>query len=307
MQNPFAEPGAWLRCALHAHTTNSDGELTPPSLVDHYERAGYDVLAITDHWVRTVEPSTEQLLVVPGTELDAAMGKPGHEAHVLGFGLEADPPGPGSEFPTLEETVAWIQEAGGVPYLAHPYWSGLRADQFVGCEGLLGLEVYNAGCELEVGRGFAGVHWDDVLEADGHPWFGIATDDSHHPGLDSGLAWTWMRADDRTQEAVLEALRTGAFYGSTGPAIEELTVQEGVVEVRTTPARSVVLMTGRTRGASVNAGRSGYSHRGEVLDRGEDGAITAARLSAPRQAPYGRIEVTDENGGRAWTNPLWIS
>jgi hypothetical protein len=307
MQNPFAEPGAWLRCALHAHTTNSDGELTPPSLVDHYERAGYDVLAITDHWVRTVEPSTEQLLVVPGTELDAAMGKPGHEAHVLGFGLEADPPGPGSEFPTLEETVAWIQEAGGVPYLAHPYWSGLRADQFVGCEGLLGLEVYNAGCELEVGRGFAGVHWDDVLEADGHPWFGIATDDSHHPGLDSGLAWTWMRAADRTQEAVLEALRTGAFYGSTGPAIEELTVQEGVVEVRTTPARSVVLMTGRTRGASVNAGRSGYSHRGEVLDRGEDGAITAARLSAPRQAPYGRIEVTDENGGRAWTNPLWIS
>jgi hypothetical protein len=307
MQNPFAEPGAWFRCALHAHTTHSESELTPPSLADHYERAGYDVLAITDHWVRTVEPSTEQLLVVPGTELDAAMGKPGHEAHVLGFGLEADPPGPGSEFPTLEETVAWIQEAGGVPYLAHPYWSGLRADQFVGCEGLLGLEVYNAGCELEVGRGFAGVHWDDVLEADGHPWFGIATDDSHHPGLDSGLAWTWMRADDRTQEAVLEALRTGAFYGSTGPAIEELTVQEGVVEVRTTPARSVVLMTGRTRGASVNAGRSGYSHRGEVLDRGEDGAITAARLSAPRQAPYGRIEVTDENGGRAWTNPLWIS
>jgi hypothetical protein len=306
MQNPFAEPGTWLRCALHAHTTNSDGELTPPSLVEHYERAGYDVLAITDHWVRTVEPSTEQLLVVPSTELDAAIGKPGHEAHVLGFGVEADPPGPGSEFPTLEETVAWIQEAGGVPYLAHPYWSGLRADQFVGCQGLLGLEVYNAGCELEVGRGFAGVHWDDVLEADGHPWFGIATDDSHHPGLDSGLAWTWMRAADRTREAVLEALRTGAFYGSTGPAIEELTVQEGVVEVRTTPARSVVLMTGRTRGASVNTGPSAYTYRGEVLDRGEDGAITAARLSAPRQAPYGRIEVTDENGGKAWTNPLWI-
>jgi hypothetical protein len=65
-------------------------------------------------------------------------------------------------------------------------------------------------------------------------------------------------------------------------------------------------MTGRTRGASVNAGRSGYSYRREMLDRGEAGGIRAARLSAPRQAPYGRIEVTDENGGRAWTNPLWI-
>jgi hypothetical protein len=306
MQNPFAEQGAWLRCALHAHTTNSDGELTPSLLVSHYERARFDVLAITDHWVRTAEPSTERLLVLPATELDASMGEPGREAHVLGFGIASDPLEPGSEFPSLPETVSWIEDAGGVPYLAHPYWSGLRVDEFAGCEGLLGLEVYNAGCELEVGRGFAGVHWDDVLEADGRVWFGIAADDSHHPGFDSSLAWTWLKAPDRTPEAVLEALRAGTFYSSTGPAIEELTFKDGVVEVRTTPARSVVLMTGRTRGASVNAGRSGYSYRGDVLDRGEDGAITVARLSAPRQAPYGRIEVTDENGGRAWTNPLWI-
>jgi hypothetical protein len=307
MQNPFAEPGAWLRCALHAHTTNSDGALNPALLVSHYEHERFDVLAITDHWVRTAEPSTERLLVLPATELDASMGPPGREAHVLGFGIRSDPVEPETEFASLAETVSWIQDAGGVPYLAHPYWSGLRVDEFAGCEGLLGLEVYNAGCELEVGRGFAGVHWDDVLEADGRrPWFGIATDDSHRPGFDSGLAWTWVRAGERTPGAVLEALRLGAFYGSTGPAIEELTVEDGVVEIRTTSARSVVLMTGRTRGASVNAGRSGYSYRGEVLDRGEDGGITAARLSAPRQAPYGRIEVTDEKGGRAWTNPLWI-
>jgi hypothetical protein len=145
-----------------------------------------------------------------------------------------------------------------------------------------------------------------VLETDGRPWFGIAADDSHHPGLDSSLAWTWLKVPDRTLEAVLAALRAGAFYSSTGPTIEELTVDEGVVEVRTTPARSVVLMTGRTRGASVNAGPLGYSYRGEVLERAPDGAITAARLVAPRQAPYGRLEVSDWNGGRAWTNPLWI-
>jgi hypothetical protein len=27
--NPFESPGGWLRCALHAHTTASDGELAP--------------------------------------------------------------------------------------------------------------------------------------------------------------------------------------------------------------------------------------------------------------------------------------
>jgi hypothetical protein len=306
MQNPFGEPGVWLRCALHVHTTNSDGELTPSLLVRHYERAGFDVLAITDHWVRTDEPSNERLLLIPSTELDASMGAPGREAHVLGFGVHQDPVEPGSEFPSLEETVAWIEDAGGVAFLAHPYWSGLHVEEFAGCEGLLGLEVYNAGCELEVGRGLAGVHWDDVLEADGRAWFGIATDDCHHPGFDSSVAWTWVRAADRSTDAVLAALQAGQFYSSSGPVIEDLSVEDGVVELRTTPAKSITLMTGRARGASVNAGRLGYSYHGEVLERSPDGAVTAARLTAPRQAPYGRIEVADRNGGKAWTNPLWI-
>jgi hypothetical protein len=306
MQNPFAEEGVWLRCALHAHTTNSDGELAPSLLVRHYEHAGFDVLALTDHWVRTIEPSTDQLLVLPGTELDASLGAPGREAHVLGLGFEADPVKPSSSFPGLEETVAWIHEARGLPFLAHPYWSGLNAAEFAGCQGLLGLEVYNAACELEVGRGLASVHWDEVLETDGRPWLGIASDDSHHPGFDSSFAWTWVRARERTAAAVLDALRAGAFYGSTGPMIEDVVVSGGTVEVRTTPVHRVTLMTGRTRGASVNAGRLGYSARGEVLERSTEGAITAARLVAPRQAPYARLEVVDSNGGRAWTNPLWI-
>jgi predicted metal-dependent phosphoesterase TrpH len=306
MQNPFAEDGPWLRCALHAHTTNSDGELAPSLLVRHYERAGFDVLALTDHWVRTVEPSTDRLLVLLGTELDASMGVPGREAHVLGLGVEAEPVKPSAEFPGLNETVAWIEEAGGLPYLAHPYWSGLHAEEFAGCEGLLGLEVYNAGCELEVGRGLAGVHWDDVLEADGRPWFGIAVDDSHHPGTDSGLAWTWVRSAGRSADAVLAALREGSFYSSNGPEIQTVEVTDGVVEVRTSPVESVRLLTGRTRGAAVNTGQSCYASRGEILERSGDGAITAARLQAPKQAPYARLEVTDGNGNRAWTNPLWV-
>jgi hypothetical protein len=306
MRNPFAEDGLWLRCALHTHTTNSDGELAPALLVRHYERAGFDVLALTDHWVRTVQPSTDRLLVLPGTELDASMGAPGREAHVLGLGVAADPLRPGAEFPSLAETVAWIEEAGGLPFLAHPYWSGLRTEEFAGCDGLLGLEVYNAACELEVGRGTAGVHWDEALETDGRPWLGLVVDDSHHPGFDTSVAWTWVRAAERSLVAVLESLRTGAFYGSTGPRIERLAVDGATVEVTTSPARSITLMTGRTRGASVNAGRLGYSSRGEVLERSADGAITAARLVAPRQAPYARLEVADSNGGKAWTNPLWI-
>jgi hypothetical protein len=42
-----------LLAELHAHTTWSDGVLTPAELVDLYGRAGFDVLAITDHVVRS--------------------------------------------------------------------------------------------------------------------------------------------------------------------------------------------------------------------------------------------------------------
>src|SRR3954454_5631860 len=81
--SPFDAEGLWLRCALHAHTTNSDGELAPEMLVRHYDWAGYDVLAITDHWVRTVQPSTRKLLVIPSCELNATCGASGDDAHVL--------------------------------------------------------------------------------------------------------------------------------------------------------------------------------------------------------------------------------
>ena len=303
---PFEGDGLWLRCALHAHTTNSDGELAPDLLARHYEWAGYDVLAITDHWVRTNERSTRKLLVIPSTELNAQCGGPEHDAHVLALGVEADPEVPENEFGPLQEVVDWVSANGGVPYIAHTYWSGLRTDQWESCEGLLGLEVWNSGCQLEIGRGDASMQWDEALER-GRGFFALATDDSHNPGYDSGFAWTMIRAAERSQEAVLEALRTGSFYGSTGPELHAVDVTEETVEVRCSAVASATLYCGRHRGARVNAGRLGYPHNGRVLERDSAGLITACRLERPWDAPYGRLEVCDPFGRRAWTNPLWTA
>jgi hypothetical protein len=298
--------GVWLRCALHAHTTNSDGDMAPDLLVRHYEWAGYDVLAITDHWVRTVERSTRKLLVIPSTELNAEAGGPEHDAHVLALGVEADPVIPTGNFAPLQEVVSWIAENGGVPYLAHPYWSGLRTEQWEECEGLVGIEVWNSGCELEVGRGDSSVHWDEALER-GRRLFALATDDSHHPGYDSGFAWTMVRAAERSQEAVLAALRSGSFYSSNGPEITSVELDDDSVVVECSPAASVTVLSGRARGARANAGRLGYPHGAQILARDAAGLITAVRFERPFHVPYGRVEVADPSGRRAWTNPLWIA
>jgi hypothetical protein len=277
--------------------------MEPEELIRHYEAAEFDVLAITDHWIRTEAESTDGLLLLPSSELSCRLpGEP--DGHLLAFGIDEDP----LEFvrtrPDLAEAATWVAEHSGVSYLAHPYWSGLVPGELTLGDGVAGIEVYNAGCELETGRGLSSVHWDDLLER-GTPCFGIAADDSHHGSRDSLFGWVWARVAERTEAAVLEALGSGAFYSSTGPELHEARVDDRSVEVRCSPCQRVTLCTRRRRGSSVSAGASGYLHRGEILSVSDTGAITGARLEIPPHVPFGRIEVVDEYGRKAWTNPVW--
>jgi hypothetical protein len=304
MDDLWARDGDWLRCALHAHTTASDGDLPPEALVAHYERAGYDVLATTDHWHVTEAASTARLLVIPSVELNCVL--PGaRDGHVLGFGVVATPDelrALAGGYPSLAETGDWIRERGGIAYLAHPYWTGVVPGTLELPDSVVGIEVFNAGCELEVGRGLSSVHWDELLEA-GRLCPAIATDDSHHPGFDSDYAWTWVRCD-RSAAAVLEALASGACYGSAGPLLQDVRRDGDDVLVRCSPCRSVTLVSGKSIGAAVNAGRLGYRHGGEALETDDAGLVVAARLTVPPAARHVRVEVTDAAGRRAWANPL---
>jgi hypothetical protein len=302
MTSTWTSEEPWLRCALHTHTTNSDGELAPRALVKHYERAGYDVLAVTDHWFRSDPPSTDRLLVLPGAELNCVLPAE-RDGHVLAFGIGDALESLEGERRDLAGTAAWITDNGGVAYLAHPAWTGAIPGSLELPDTVSGIEVYNGGCELEIGRGDSSVHWDVLLDA-GRPCFALATDDSHHPGFDSDLAWTWVSAEP-TVEGVLEALSTGCFYGSTGPRITAVAVGDGSIEVQCDPCRSVTVVFGVSSGAAVHAGRLGYRYGGEILAVTPDGLITAARLDLPATAPYARVVVADARGGRAWTNPVW--
>lgn len=302
MDSPWRAAGDWLRAALHTHTSNSDGELPPRALARHYGRAGYDVVALTDHWHRSEAPSSEELVVLAGVELNCLLPE-GRDGHVLGLGIDRDPAELEGTRLDLEGTGEWIVGAGGVAFLAHPYWTGVRPGGLELPPSVVGIEVFNAGCELEVGRGLSSVHWDELLQ-DGRLCPALAVDDSHHPGFDSDHAWTWIRAE-RDRESILAALRSGCFYGSSGPLIHDVERTDAGVVVRCTPVQSVRLLTGRTSGTAVNAGRLGYRYGADVLDVTADGWIVAARLDLPESAPFARLELVDPAGRRAWTNPLW--
>ena len=93
---------------LHAHTTASDGTLTPAELVNLAHESGLVALAITDHdTVGGVEEACRAgermgIEVVTGVEISAEFSP--EEMHVLGYFV--DP-----ESADLQETITWVQRS----------------------------------------------------------------------------------------------------------------------------------------------------------------------------------------------------
>ena len=286
--NPFDEPGIWLRCALHAHTTNSDGDMPPgppgrPLRPRRLRRAG-DHRPLGAHR-RACQRGPAR---PPGAELNALAGGPAEDVHVLALGIERDPELPSEQFAGLEQTVAWMLANGGVPYIAHTYWSGLRTEQFESFEGLVGLEVWNAGCELELGRGDSGLHWDEVLErgrrSTGSRPTTPTTRASTAPLPGRGCAPPSGRrrpCSTRSAPAPSTARPAPRSTARAGREPRRRPLQ---------PRRERDLFSGRRRGGRLNAGRLGYPHEGRVLapqrrrpdDRGRVPAIPTGALRTRR-------------------------
>ena len=314
----FESDGVWLKAALHTHTSDTDGELRPEAAAAHYGWAGFDVVAITDHWTLTSVPSTEHLVVITGAELAVdPLGK-GRFTEILAIGIDALPEDPGGDrayweridnydfktFPDLSTAAAFITGQGGLAFVAHPYWSGLPPEVILDAEGLTGLELFNASAERETGRGDSSYLWDLALES-GLSLSAIATDDSHYPLFDIGDAWTMVRAADRSRDAVMDALRAGRSYASNGPVLHDVRRDGDLIEVHCGPCRSVGVHTRYEEGWTVRADHRGRQDHARILERDAAGLVVRARFRPDiDDLPFVRVVATDAEGRKAWTNPL---
>ena len=57
-----------LKMNLHLHTTDSDGGKSPEEAAAIYRAAGYDIIAITDHWKYTASGEIGGLRIFSGAE-----------------------------------------------------------------------------------------------------------------------------------------------------------------------------------------------------------------------------------------------
>jgi hypothetical protein len=317
--NAFAEDGEWLKVQLHSHTTESDGELSPDWVVDHYAHVGFDVLVITDHWTVTKLPDRSDILLIPGAELAVDPLNGPMIPEFLAIGIDELPEDPGGDrsvwypyppvmyktFPSFEAGAAYVAEQGGVSFLCHPFWSGLPEADVLAASAMRGMEVFNTSAERENERGDSSYVWDRALDS-GIAFTALATDDSHYPGFDVGDGWTMVKAPERTREGVLHGLREGLSYASAGPTIRDVQIDGRAYEVSCSPAAGVTLHGHWEQGWGVTADHRGRQEFVKILERDDAGLILRARATIPDDVDplYARVVITDARGRKAYANPM---
>ncbi len=308
---PFDGEGEFLKAALHTHSTVSDGALEPRAMIEKHAELGYDVVATTDHRKLNDIAALADVgpMIISGMELHPPAPQCGDSYHMVAIDIHEETD---HSLYRANDLANWANERGAVVFTAHPYWCGRAVEDLMLIEGSIGVEVYNHGCEVEIGRGISRVQWDEYLDRKG-PTYGISVDDGHAPSHIGG-GWVMIAPREKTVAGIKEALREGRFYsvkcmdgpldGTAGPRIHSVTVSpaEPVKEkparkitVKCSPAERVVFYGPRWRGGVVSSARA----------EGGDGEPITEASHIWTDARYVRVEVQDGKGGVAWTNALF--
>jgi len=300
--NPFEAEGTWLKGVLHVHTTESDGELTPEQVVHVYYKRGYQFVAITDHW-KLVNPSdfsiTDDFLVIPGEEITAGKGLVGTPYHIVALNIKEELERGMFLKESPEDARAAIKtilNLGGLAVIAHPSWSDLCFADLLCLEGYLGIEVFNMTCHVTVDKGWSWSQWIGLLSS-GKQVFGLAVDDAHwhtstYNRLDAFGGWVLVKAKSLRVEDVLESIKKGLFYSSTGPLIHNVEVSNNTIHVKTSPVISISFLAYESRGRRYEATHSKYLTEVSYTIKGNEKFIV--------------IKCEDGKGGVAWTNPIIV-
>ncbi|NPV48688.1 MAG: CehA/McbA family metallohydrolase [Armatimonadetes bacterium] len=290
---PFSLAGEWYKGNLHTHSTESDGQASPQQLVDIYAENAYDFLAITDHMRLTDTTGLEArgMVLIPGSELHGGQGELGQHYHVVALGVRE--PISFAADATAQQVMEAATARSELCFVAHPSWSSLTYRDLLSLPDHLGIEVYNTTCHHGIGRGESAVQWDDLL-ARGQRLLGLAVDDAHLHYPDAIGGWVMVKAPERSEAALLTALRQGHFYSSTGPTIEMLESEEDRLYVKCSPVQEIRVICPKP-------GHGSTSYR-----LGRPGPFTEAEFAVREAWEVVRVEVVDARGRVAWSNPIWF-
>lgn len=275
----------------HCHSTLSDGARMPEEVMHVYRSAGYDFIALTDHWHVGTGGTYRGMLVIPGVEYDFDF--PTQVLHLVCLLRDAgDARGIVRGMPHAE-VIRRVNAAGGVPIAAHPAWSLNTPEFLASLEGVGISEVYNTLSDepFNAPRGNS-ESLLDVTAANGRLFNLSASDDAHFYRGEECVSWVMVQAEALSVPAILDALRAGRFYASQGPEFYDIEVSSDSIRVETSPVSRVTFCSntywvgGRCR--------TGKGLTREVYD-------------IHPQDRFVRVRLTDDRGRMAWCSPIPVN
>lgn len=275
----------YYKLGLHIHTTISDGRKAPEDVAAEYKADGYDAIALTDHWKFGNSQELDGLKILSGCEYNMGAETISGVMHILGIGMKHDPQIPNTS--TRQQVIDKIKEAGGIAVLAHPDWSLNTVRDAAELSGFAATEIYNAVSEAHQSLRAYSDYFVDVCANSGIYFNLFATDDAHYfDGSDNRKGWIMVRADELSDESLIEAIKKGDYYASQGPDLQAR-FEEGKVIVESSPCSVIGVL-------------SNLAWTPDRVLRGED--LTYFEYTIKKNEKWVRVEVIDADGKRAWSN-----
>lgn len=276
----------WFRGNSHTHAQFSDenDKNDVPMIAGWYRDAGYNFLCLSEHNDHVVQKkifchdeaaSPPSFIMLCGNELSQSR-------HHLALGINSFI---GDET-SLQDGVTKTLAAGGVPILNHPQDPVVTASGFIATKGLNHLEVVNGGRLDDTPA--TELLWDSILSApDGRNVFAVASDDNHYKKANVGRGWIMVKAPALTKNDILENIRTGNFYATTGVILNDYQVTEKNITIDSQNGESI-MFTGKNGAVlkTVKGSKAEYQIKGDEY--------------------YIRAKITNSGGKMAWTQPIFI-
>lgn len=327
--------GIYYKAGMHTHTQVSDGKFTPEETKRAYMDKGYSIVAFTDHevFVPHNELTDERFVALNAVEVSIGESHNGPSSTRKCYHLNLYAKDPSKtacavlspRYVKLERMQAYltdeakqydyvrhysvkkvnemIEKANGDGFLVcynHPVWSVQDYEDYVGLEGLWGLEVYNYSCVV---YGFYETEqpYVDLLRKN-KTVFPVAADDTHSE-VDYAGGWLMVHAEHLDYTSVTDALARGEFYASAGPEIREFSIDGNTVHVSCSEAVNVIVATER---------------RTVFHKYSEDAPLTDVTLDLTKYfeetknasylpwRPFLRLVVVDRSGRAAYTRPYYL-
>lgn len=284
LDSPYFQDGQslWLKGNLHVHSQRSDGAETPQRMVDEYSKAGYDFLGLSDHDVLGVTDGLESgnMILLQGTEVCGGCN------HMIDVGartlVKANT--------DLQKTIDAINATSGFAILCHPNWeqdfNHYPYETLLALKNYAGIEIFNGVVIDLAGYHLATDKWDRLLTEGRRVW-GYAHDDAHRL-VHTFRGWNMVQARQRTGEAILDSLKNGRCYASSGVEITSIATDGPVLTVKTANAQRIAVF-------------GQYGARLICVEAAEVVFDTTKVAS-----PYVRVECYGGGDRTAWTQPFYI-